>query len=218
MTAILSKTLESRSYEKVLSCTEIKGAKALTQQEEETLTWQTLDNGYRYSEHTSTYKGVSQRWVLFFSEAAFARECKTLEKKIQKEQDEQTKAWWHLGNRIFKCREDCEAEIQKLAKVLTYHTVTTDIQLVEKHTGRGRPKQGSTPDVIGYQVIATLSKDEEKIAQVRNKKGRFILATNQLGQDVLSPADILTEYKAQSGTERGFKFIVTFRPSCATFV
>lgn len=185
----------------------IKSARTLAEQQESALTWHTMDNGYRYSEHTSTYQDVSQRWILFFSEAAFARECETLEKNIQKEQEEQTKAWWHLGNREFSCREDCEAEIQKLAKVLKYHTVTADIRSVEKHGGRGRPKQGSTPELTGYQVIATLSQDDEKIMQLRNKKGRFILATNQLDHTVLSSEEVLTEYKAQSGTERGFKFI-----------
>jgi transposase len=185
----------------------IKSARTLTELEDSVLTWKALDNGYRYSEHTSTYQGVSQRWILFFSEAAFARECKTLEKNIQKEQEEQAKLWWHLGNRVFTCKEDCEAELQKLAKVLKYHTVTADIQPVEKHSGRGRPKKGSAPVVTGYQVVATLSKDIDTIAQLRNKKGRFILATNQLDYAVLSSAEVLTEYKAQSGTERGFKFI-----------
>ena len=38
---------------------------------------------YSYYDSSSTYKEVEQRWVLFFSEAAYHRECKILDKKIK---------------------------------------------------------------------------------------------------------------------------------------
>ena len=42
---------------------------------------------------------------------------------------------------------------------------------------------------------------------MRSRKGRFVLATNQLDENILPNETVLSEYKAQSGTERGFKFI-----------
>lgn len=45
-----------------------------------------------------------------------------------------------------------------------------------------------------------------KIAEMRTRKGRFVLATNQLDETILLNDEILSEYKGQSGTERGFKF------------
>jgi transposase len=39
------------------------------------------------------------------------------------------------------------------------------------------------------------------------RAGRFILATNVLDEQVLSDEDVLTEYKAQQSTERGFRFL-----------
>ena len=42
---------------------------------------------------------------------------------------------------------------------------------------------------------------------MRSRKGRFVLATNQLDETILSNEEVLSEYKGQSGTERGFKFI-----------
>ncbi len=42
---------------------------------------------------------------------------------------------------------------------------------------------------------------------MRTRKGRFVLATNQLNELILSNEAVLSEYKGQSGTERGFKFI-----------
>ena len=185
----------------------IKDAKNLIEKEDSGLTWHTLNESYCYSEHKSTHQDVEQRWVLFFSKEAFKRECKTLEKNIKKEHDAQTKAWWHLSNRVFKCREDCLAEIEKLSKTLKYYTVQPHVEPVEKHKGRGRPKQGAAPEIKGYRVHAELSKNDEKIAKVRRKKGRFILATNVLDANAMPPQKILSEYKDQSGTEQSFKFI-----------
>jgi transposase len=47
---------------------------------------------------------------------------------------------------------------------------------------------------------------------MRTRKGRFVLATNQLDEMVVSNEEVLSEYKGQSGTERGFKFIKDDRP------
>jgi transposase len=63
------------------------------------------------------------------------------------------------------------------------------------------------PEVVGYQIEYILSLDEVNIARMRERKGRFVLATNQLDEVVLSNEGVLLEYKAQSGVERGFKFI-----------
>jgi transposase len=39
------------------------------------------------------------------------------------------------------------------------------------------------------------------------RAGRFILATNVLDEQVLGDEDVLTQYKAQQSTERGFRFL-----------
>lgn len=63
------------------------------------------------------------------------------------------------------------------------------------------------PEVFGYQIEYNLTLNEAKIVEMRTRKGRFVLATNQLDETVLSNENVLSEYKAQSGVERGFKFI-----------
>jgi len=185
----------------------IKEAHELVSTPKDSLTWHTLENGYSYCNSSSNYKDVEQRWVMFFSEAAYNRECKTLDKNIKKELSEQTKAWWHLSNRVFECEADCLSEIEKLKKKLKYHTVTARVEEIKKHTRPGRPRPGETAKIVGYQVSFELLKNEETCEKAREKKGRFILATNQLDDSKLSSAAVLKEYKAQSGTERGFKFI-----------
>ena len=185
----------------------LKEVNTLVSTPEEDLTWIQLNNGYSYSATTSDYKGVKQRWLLFFSEAAYHRECKTLDKKIQLEDESQNKTWWHLSNRIFTCKDDAfnQAEMQK--KSLKFHELAFSIVEVKKHASKGRPKAGEQPETVGYQIKFSLSLNEEKIFKMRSRKGRFVLATNQLDENILPNETVLSEYKAQSGTERGFKFI-----------
>ena len=171
------------------------------------ISWIKLPNGYSYYATSCEYGGVKQRWLMFFSEAAYHRENKTLERSIKKAETEQNKAWWHLSNQLFTCQMDAQHQIESQKKRLKFHDVVTNVVEVKKHKGKGRPKADELPEIIGYQIEYTLSLNEEKVAAIRAKKGRFVLATNQLDETLLSNADVLLEYKAQSGVECSFKFI-----------
>lgn len=174
---------------------------------QDNLVWVKLDNGYSYHATTSDYKGVKQRWLMFYSEAAYQRESKTFDKKIKAETEAQNKSWWHLSNRVFTCRDDAYNQAEAQKKQLKYHGVTTSIVEVKKHSSKGRPKSGESPEVVGYQIEYKLFLNEEEVSRIRVRKGRFVLATNQLDETILSNEEVLREYKGQSGTERGFKFI-----------
>jgi transposase len=169
--------------------------------------WIELDDGYKIHAVERNYGGVQQRWVLVFSEAAYAREIVTLNKNIQKEKDEITKVLWHLGNQDFGCHKDIDTEVKKISRKLKYHQISYEIQTVNKHIGKGRPKKDSQPDKVEYKVITNLTTDEVAIDNAKLTKGRFILATNQMDRKALSDKEILPTYKEQSGTESGFKFI-----------
>ena len=58
----------------------------------------------------------------------------------------------------------------------------------------------------GYQVNITLSTNDAVINRQLRKKGRFIIATNNLDYN-LSALAILNEYKDQQCVESGFKFL-----------
>ena len=169
--------------------------------------WIDLANGYKMFGTTSSYGNINQRWILIYSEQAYIREIATLDRNIQKELNETTNLLWHMGNRLFGCVKDIDNDIKKLGKKLKYHKISYTIKEVAKHTTKGRPKKGTEPSKFGYQVIANISGDESAIASIKSSKGKFILATNQLDTKALLDQDILPTYKAQSGTESGFKFI-----------
>lgn len=60
------------------------------------------------------------------------------------------------------------------------------------------------PAVVGYTLDLMLERNEEAVNALLNKKGRFILATNDMDAEGFPAARMLAEYKAQQEAERGF--------------
>jgi transposase len=71
-------------------------------------------NGYHLFSTDAEYGGVKQRWIVVFSEKAFARETKTLEKKIEQEKEKVEKAVWHFSNQEFSNEEDALKAAQEM--------------------------------------------------------------------------------------------------------
>ncbi len=183
-------------------------AKKWIEKPESFFSWTPLNEGYSMTPlPDATYGSVEQRWVMIHSEKAAAREYKTLAKNIRKESEMMTKALWHLSNQIFKCAHDAEISGFQATKGLKYHQINWIIEPVEKHLGRGRPKQGSTPVTQGSRIKGVLEQDAERIELIKRRKGRFILASNELDPAKLLEMDFLSEYKNQYKTEQGFAFI-----------
>jgi transposase len=185
----------------------IAEARQWTQQADTLIDWKPLCEGYRYALRASNYGKVAQRWVMIFSEAAYQREIKTLTRKIAKARAELEKSWWHLSCQRFECETDAKQAIKALSKTMKYHQVQTELKAVLSHAGRGRPKKTALPTQTGYQIAYTITEDAEKINVIQSRKGRFILSTNELDTQKLPDTALLSEYKKQSGTESGFKFI-----------
>ena len=144
---------------------------------------------------------------MIHSEKAATRELKTLQRQIQKEREAYEKVLWHLSHKDFKCEHDASQAGIETAKPLKYHQVTWSITPVEKYDGAGRPKKGVLPVNVGCRIAGTLAEDTIRVNLIKLRKGRFILATNQLDNDLLPDADLLPEYKKQYKTEHGFAFI-----------
>ena len=182
-------------------------AKQLLSTQQEKLEWQSFDENYRGSEHEITLHGIKQRWLVVESKHAIKREKKTFHRRLDKQETELTKKLWHLGNQVFQCAKDAESSIKQVVKTLKFHDVDYEIVAIERHIGRGRPKQGAARSVVGYQIASSLSTNIEKVHLKHETIGRFLLATNQLNTDTLCNHDVLKQYKQQSTVESGFKFI-----------
>jgi len=169
--------------------------------------WVELEKGYQVSSFPSSYGNVEQRWLLVFSEQAYKREEKTLKKKLEKQLNALEKSIWHLSNEIFSCLDDAKKAILAVAKNYRYHEVHYEIVPIERYAKRGKPKLTDEKKLIGYQIQGEVKRNEKTIELELNRKGRFILATNDLDTKNYPDAQMLEEYKGQQGVERGFRFI-----------
>ena len=166
-------------------------------------------NGYRIVTTEVEYGGVKQRWVVVFSEKAFARETKTLEKKIEKEKEKVEKEVWHFSNQEFYNEEDALKAAQEMEKRWTYHRISaTEVETKRKKKdgGRGRPRKDEPTQTV-YRVKIALAEDKSAIEKETLKKGKFIVATNELDSEKLGDEEVLTAYKEQQYAERGFRFL-----------
>jgi transposase len=150
---------------------------------------------------------MEQRWLLVYSEQAYKREKKTFERKVAAEGLELTKDAWHLSNQIFQCEQDALNAAKLFETQYKYHVIESHVDLFEKFSGRGRPNIKSLKTKMGYKINITFSKNETQIAEKLATKGRFILATSELDENILSKENILYEYKEQNQVERGFRFL-----------
>jgi transposase len=166
-----------------------------------------LEEGYHGKEFTSEYGEVKQRWLLVYSEQAYLREEKTLKKQIQKEKEEKTRELNRWCRTEFDCEKDAEEALLRWGKKLKYHCLEEIAAKSKKAAqGKGRPKAGA-PANYRYRIATTLKEDATKIDPILRTKGRFIIATNELDERLLTSQELLQNYKGQQSVERGFRFL-----------
>lgn len=169
--------------------------------------WQFGDGGYQWVEVGTQHGGINQRWLLVFSKQAYEREKKTFMRRLEKEKIALSTSCWHLGNVVFDCPGDAEKSVQQLKKSHRFHHVTYEIKALEKFAVPGRPNPMTPRITQGYQVLCVIEDNQESINETLLKKGRFVLATNDLDDTKLPSKNILEQYKEQQNVENGFRFL-----------
>ena len=165
-------------------------------------------DGYRWQVRASEYGGEQQRWLVVESAQRLQSDNKAISQKIEKADKVVKKEWQKLCGQNFACEADALTEAQLWPKTLTSHQLSqVEVQTIPYYAKGGRPKQGATPLGFHYRLTGQLSLDSSCLEAASKRAGRFILATNVLDSQVLSPDQMLAEYKAQQNTERGFRFL-----------
>jgi transposase len=172
--------------------------------EKRDIEWIDRGKGYKTYAFSSSYGGIEQRWLLCFSEQAYQREKKTLEKRLSREDEKLKKELWHLGKEEFKCENDARRAIKKIEQKSDLHRIESQIVPILKYTRRGKPPKGQEKKAVGYKIEACFERRNEEIEKHLNRKGRFILATNDRSY---TDEKMLEEYKEQQTVERGFRFL-----------
>lgn len=168
-----------------------------------------LAEGYRYSGFSTTYAEVEQRWLVIYSEATRERAAKRVDKELLKQGDKERKAFDELCREAFRCSEDAQralASFRGRLKVLEVHGA--DVIERRHYKSAGKPAADAVPESVSYHLGGALAAPIAVREQRIIRRSCFILATNELDEEVLGDSEVLRAYKGQSSkVERGFRFL-----------
>jgi transposase len=166
-----------------------------------------LDENYSYYEKDCEYAGINQRWFLFTSKHALERETKTIRRNVSREKKELTTLIDRFSKQLFACKDDALKAFLDLSKKIKYHKLSLCDFVEEKHfLKRGKPKNGDAFE-LKYKAQVNIIEDADKINELIDAGGKFILATNQLDKERVGAEKVLKTYKDQQYAERGFRFL-----------
>ena len=168
--------------------------------------WENWDEQRKYTCLEIGHYNIQQRWIVVFSEAAFNRSEKTVEKASIKEKTRIEQELFHLQAERFKTDLDARSALEKLRKKWKYYQLTiVEVEEHKKYLGKGRPSKNS-PFEVKYQIKFEVEKDLERIQQIVRERACFIVGTN-IAQSELSNIEILQAYQKQDHVEKGFGFL-----------
>jgi transposase len=186
----------------------IKTAKILAESMEDKVFVESEIPGYRVASCCCNYGGVRQRWLVIESEKRRDSDLKQLEKRLTKQLKIATSELKSLMKQDFACAADAKQAADQLSRSWKYHCLeSVEIESHPHYFKAGRPTTNQSPEHFTYRITTQVVPVEEAISIARRRAGRFILATNVLDEDVLSNDEVLTEYKGQQSSERGFRFL-----------
>jgi transposase len=172
-----------------------------------------IKEGYRAEKCRSEYGDVEQRWLVVHSEEAEERARGSAEEKVQKEHEEEAKAFSKLTERRFACREDAEQALEEFESSLEASEFESkQVQQAHCYTLEESSSPGGEGNRLKetgekWHLKGTLVPSEERKAQLLKRKSLFIVATNELDDQALSAEEILEGYKGQVQVERGFRYL-----------
>lgn len=183
----------------------LKKVKTYYQQDKRDFIWEYLGNGYE-SVWVDSNHPRREKWLLIHSEQAEKRETATLLRRIDSALTGAKSLAKALSRNKFACEKDAQQAAQKLSQSFKYHQAKSNISPVYSQ-GKGGTKKSKSTIAIHYQVNLSIELDDEKCQPYYQKAGRFVLASNDVDNNLLTAEVMLQTYKEQQGVEQGFRFI-----------
>ena len=180
-------------------------AKTLIQEGSET--WQQSEDGtvHWFSRELTLPQG-SERWVVVYTQASLQRAQQTIQRQVDKAQAKWEQACWHLGNRRFACEADAHAAMERELKAKpAWLNIHRELVAHPQYAGKGRPRKDAHPVSSQWQIVATVSVNQEQVEREAFRKACWIVGTNVLEPTVLSDQQLVVTDIGQGGPERGFR-------------
>ncbi|MBW1758946.1 MAG: IS1634 family transposase [Deltaproteobacteria bacterium] len=169
--------------------------------------WITINKDYRFQCFELGHYHIDQRWMVVYSQGAFERAEKTLNKRSKKEDNSIEKQLFHLQAQRFKTKKEASKALEELSEKWKYHEIDEfHFHKHVKYAKKGKPTADSPIKSIQWQIKATFKRDEKRIAHAQHCKACFVLGTS-IPLNQLSNEDVFWGYKNQSQVERGFRFL-----------
>jgi len=172
-------------------------------------TWQSSEDGNTHwvSQVMSLPQG-KERWVSVYTSASKLRAQASVQRQVKRAQAEWEKKCWHLGNRRFACETDAQTAMEREKKGQpAWLDIHHELVAHARHASRGRPRKEDSPLKEEWQIVATVTINQERVEQEVFRKACWIVGTNILETAELSDHALTTTYKEQGGVERGFRFL-----------
>ena len=167
-----------------------------------------LKEGDRDHVWASRDGGVPQRWGLIDSGHRRSQPQRTVNKGGLKHSEQEANAFQQLCAQAFACQADAQEALERCEHGLpnpTGHQAT--IQLTPRDCTRGSPRPGASPQRVDYHSEGALASSWTAPHQLVTQQSCFILATNELDHQALSPPEVFGGEKGQTNAERGFRFL-----------
>ncbi len=167
---------------------------------------------YQVQSTVRELNGQKYRFIIVHSSSLDKRKEKSIDKKIDIKKKEMIEGCNALAKREFYCEADAikESEIFLAKHDTALFDLNAEIKeerVIKRRVGRPRKDEPINYQVL-YRVIPSLvSVNEQFVKELKAKASTFVLITNILDDNELSPGDVLREYKNQTAVELSFRFL-----------
>ncbi len=149
------------------------------------------------------YGGRKQRWVIVENRETKHKERATPKKNLEREEAVIAKACQKLTRKVFVQKEELREVIESQRKQHPLFIFNHQILGVFKKFPNSKRKIK-----VGYKILYRFSKNETRIEKLRQRKGKFILATDCLDDGGITAEEIIGAYRNRNrGIEGCFKFL-----------
>lgn len=170
---------------------------------------------YRVSEQEVGIDGQRYRAVVVHTSGPGAHHAQQLQRRVERERDELTKALVKLGKQRFSCAHDADtAKMDFLARhaVNALHRIRLQVADERRElprNQRGRPRQGEPRRYVTEYLVRgeILDPTPDTLKREAQHRASFVLITNEWDRESYPARRLLLEYKEQTAVEQRFQFI-----------
>ena len=147
--------------------------------------------------------GVKQRWIVVRHRKPKYKEIATFDKKLDKQEKAIKKNHQRLVNKVFPDKKEAQIYGENQRKQYPNFIFEHHIVAVRKKV-RGTRKT----IITGYNIKPSFRRNESRIEKEKERKGKFVIATNCFDSSEISAKEIIDAYRNRNGAIEGcFKFL-----------